>query len=68
MLRTLRARERSLELGARPWLMGVVNASPDSFSDAGTLDGVEAPVEVDGSVRGNRERGLGLEHRLRDRF
>jgi len=30
-----------LELGGRPWLMGVVNASPDSFSDAGrhpTLD------------------------------
>ncbi len=22
-----------LELGARPWLMGIVNASPDSFSD-----------------------------------
>ena len=31
-----------LELGARPWLMGIVNASPDSFSDGGrhpTLDG-----------------------------
>jgi dihydropteroate synthase len=30
-----------LELGERPWLMGVVNASPDSFSDGGahlTLD------------------------------
>jgi dihydropteroate synthase len=24
-----------LELGARPWLMGIVNASPDSFSDGG---------------------------------
>jgi dihydropteroate synthase len=24
-----------LELGERPWLMGVVNASPDSFSDGG---------------------------------
>jgi dihydropteroate synthase len=31
----LRAAGRSLELGGRPWLMGVVNASPDSFSDAG---------------------------------
>ena len=31
----LRAAGRSLELGARPGLMGVVNASPDSFSDAG---------------------------------
>lgn len=26
---------RILELGPRPWLMGVVNATPDSFSDAG---------------------------------
>jgi len=26
---------RTLELGGRPWLMGVVNASPDSFSDGG---------------------------------
>src|ERR1039458_7528957 len=37
----LRAGDRGLELGARPWLMGVVNASPDSFSDGGrrpTLD------------------------------
>ena len=25
----------TLELGGRPWLMGVVNATPDSFSDAG---------------------------------
>ena len=32
---------RTLELGGRPWLMGVVNASPDSFSDGalvGTTD------------------------------
>ncbi len=37
----LRARDRVLELGARPLLMGIVNASPDSFSDGGvhrTLD------------------------------
>ena len=30
-----------LELGGRPWLMGIVNATPDSFSDGGgdrTLD------------------------------
>jgi dihydropteroate synthase len=31
----LRAAGRVLELGPRPWLMGVVNASPDSFSDGG---------------------------------
>jgi dihydropteroate synthase len=31
----LRLRDRELELGARPLLMGIVNASPDSFSDGG---------------------------------
>jgi dihydropteroate synthase len=31
----LRAGPRRLELGGRPLLMGIVNASPDSFSDAG---------------------------------
>jgi dihydropteroate synthase len=39
--RVLRAGENTLELGRRPWLMGIVNASPDSFSDDGsarTLD------------------------------
>jgi len=38
---TVRACARTLALGARPWLMGIVNATPDSFSDAGvhrTLD------------------------------
>ncbi len=37
----VQAMDRVLELGARPWLMGVVNASPDSFSDGarhGTLE------------------------------
>jgi dihydropteroate synthase len=33
--RRLRAGDRVLDLGERPWLMGIVNASPDSFSDAG---------------------------------
>jgi dihydropteroate synthase len=39
--RILRACGHTLELGRRPWLMGIVNASPDSFSDDGsarTLD------------------------------
>jgi dihydropteroate synthase len=31
----VKAAGRVLELGRRPWLMGVVNASPDSFSDGG---------------------------------
>jgi dihydropteroate synthase len=39
--RRLRAGAHVLELGSRPLLMGIVNASPDSFSDGGrhpTLD------------------------------
>ncbi|HEV2059416.1 MAG TPA: dihydropteroate synthase [Solirubrobacteraceae bacterium] len=37
---------RTLALGARPWLMGIVNASPDSFSDAGAYPDLEARVEL----------------------
>ncbi len=37
----LHAGERELELGERPWLMGVVNASPDSFSDGGRYTDLE---------------------------
>ena len=33
--RVLRIRGETLELGGRPWLIGVVNATPDSFSDGG---------------------------------
>jgi dihydropteroate synthase len=41
LTRRMVVRDRTLELGGRPWLMGIVNATPDSFSDAGsarTLD------------------------------
>jgi dihydropteroate synthase len=41
----LRAGRRELELGGPPLLMGVVNASPDSFSDAGSAVGAEAQIE-----------------------
>jgi dihydropteroate synthase len=44
----LRAGELTLELGPRPLLMGIVNASPDSFSDGGrnsTLDAQGALAE-----------------------
>lgn len=37
---------RTLALGARPWLMGIVNASPDSFSDAGAYPDLESRVEL----------------------
>lgn len=32
---TLATTRGRLQLGTRPWLMGIVNATPDSFSDAG---------------------------------
>jgi dihydropteroate synthase len=40
--RVLRAGGRRLELGGAPLLMGIVNATPDSFSDAGELPDAEA--------------------------
>jgi dihydropteroate synthase len=42
----LRLRGRVLELGARPLLMGIVNASPDSFSDAGNRPTLEAQAAL----------------------
>jgi dihydropteroate synthase len=41
----LRAGGRVIELD-RPWLMGIVNASPDSFSDGGRFATLEAQVEL----------------------
>jgi len=40
----LRAREHRLELGGRPRLMGILNATPDSFSD-GSDAGLEERVD-----------------------
>jgi dihydropteroate synthase len=40
------AAQHVLELGSRPWLMGVVNASPDSFSDGGRYRTLEQRVEL----------------------
>ncbi len=42
----LRACELTLELGSRPLLMGIVNASPDSFSDGGLHGTLEARVAL----------------------
>jgi dihydropteroate synthase len=42
----LRARDRTLQLGERPCLMGIVNASPDSFSDGGLYASLDARVEL----------------------
>jgi dihydropteroate synthase len=40
----LRLGERVVELGGRPLLMGIVNATPDSFSDAGEHPDLESRV------------------------
>jgi len=40
----LRAGPRTLALGDRPLLMGVVNASPDSFSDGAAVGGLDAQL------------------------
>jgi dihydropteroate synthase len=42
---TVSAAGRSLALGRRPWLMGIVNASPDSFSDPGRHRTLEERVD-----------------------
>jgi len=44
--RTVRAGDRTLALGERPWLMGIVNATPDSFSDAGVHRTLEQRVAL----------------------
>jgi dihydropteroate synthase len=42
----LRLRGRVIELGPKPLLMGIVNANPDSFSDAGQPADPEALLEA----------------------
>jgi dihydropteroate synthase len=44
--RTVRAGARTLALGGRPWLMGIVNATPDSFSDGGVHRTLDERVEL----------------------
>ncbi|BBO31741.1 dihydropteroate synthase [Lacipirellula parvula] len=42
---TWRLRTRTLQFGRRPLLMGVINVTPDSFSDGGRFLGLDAAVE-----------------------
>jgi dihydropteroate synthase len=44
--RLLRTARCELQLGGRVWLMGIVNATPDSFSDAGLGTSLEARVAL----------------------
>lgn len=43
--RTLRLRDRTVTID-RPWLMGIVNASPESFSDGGSVGDAGRQVEL----------------------
>jgi dihydropteroate synthase len=45
-LHSLRAGDLTIELGRRPLLMGIVNASPDSFSDGGLHAGIDAQLTL----------------------
>jgi dihydropteroate synthase len=42
----LRTSDGTLALGQRPWLMGIVNATPDSFSDDGRTRTLDQRVEL----------------------
>jgi dihydropteroate synthase len=42
---SFQAGDAHYEFGSRPWLMGIVNATPDSFSDAGLAQTVDARVQ-----------------------
>jgi dihydropteroate synthase len=42
--RPLRTTRGTLALGGRPWLMGILNASPDSFSDGGAKRTLQAQL------------------------
>lgn len=42
----LRACGEELALGGQPWLMGIVNASPDSFSDGGLSQSLRQRLEL----------------------
>jgi dihydropteroate synthase len=44
--RRLTAAGLDVEVGPRPWLMGIVNASPDSFSDGGEHPGTEQQLKL----------------------
>jgi len=43
--RHLRIRGEKISFGAEPWLMGILNVTPDSFSDGGNFFAPEAAVE-----------------------
>ena len=41
----LQCRELELELGRRTYIMGILNLTPDSFSDGGKYNQIEAALQ-----------------------
>jgi dihydropteroate synthase len=50
--RAFQIKAETLALGGEPWLMGIVNATPDSFSDGGGARTLEQRVELARSLIG----------------
>lgn len=44
--RKLRAKGREIALSARPIVMGILNVTPDSFSDGGSYNSLDAAIEA----------------------
>ena len=51
-VRPLLTTRGTIVLGGRPWLMGIVNATPDSFSDAGERRTLEQRIELAAELLG----------------
>jgi len=49
-----RCRDRELPLGERTFVMGIVNVTPDSFSDGGMFDDAEATSSTSAANRPGR--------------
>jgi dihydropteroate synthase len=45
-VRSMRTSAGTLELGERPWLMGIINVTPDSFSDGGAGQTLEDRIDL----------------------
>jgi len=58
-----RCRDHELELGPRTLVMGIVNVTPDSFSDGGMLSGSDEAV-----AHGTHERFIVDVQKVRERL
>ena len=69
--RTWRIGNTTRVLDGDPWLMGILNVTPDSFSDGGECVTIESTGRVEGEVSGGGlviEEGGVLEGRSRPVF